>query len=100
MYSGRIVESGSTKEIFRNPRHPYTRGLLKSVPRLGETRGKKKLVAIAGLPPNLINIPPTCAFLPRCQYHTEQCEREPWPYLRMVGEGHYVSCFVDMQEKE
>jgi oligopeptide/dipeptide ABC transporter ATP-binding protein len=99
MYSGRIVESGSTKEIFKNPRHPYTQGLLKSVPRLGETRNKKKLVAIAGLPPNLINIPPTCTFLPRCQYHTGQCEREPWPHLRMVDTGHYVSCFIDMQGK-
>ena len=98
MYSGRIVESGTSKEIFSNPRHPYTVGLLNSVPRLGETRKKRKLVSITGLPPNLIDMPPTCAFLPRCKYHSEQCKRETWPNLRAVGEGHYISCFVDIQD--
>ncbi|MBN1190671.1 MAG: ABC transporter ATP-binding protein [Dehalococcoidales bacterium] len=99
MYSGRIVESGSSKDIFGDPRHPYTIGLLKSVPQLGETRKKRKLVPIAGLPPNLINLPSTCAFLPRCTYSREQCRQENWPALRAVGKDHYVSCFVETQEK-
>ena len=72
MYAGRIVESGTTKEIFRNPLHPYTIGLLKCIPRLDEEAGRK-LVPIEGLPPNLINMPSTCAFLPRCSYKTEKC---------------------------
>jgi len=99
MYSGHIVESGTSKEIFGNPKHPYTIGLLKSVPQLGETRKKRKLVPIAGLPPNLINMPPTCAFYPRCAYHTEKCSLEDWPALRSVGKDHFVSCFVETGEK-
>jgi len=99
MYAGRIVESGLSKDVFGNPRHPYTIGLLKSVPRLGETRSKRKLVPIDGAPPNLIDMPPGCAFLPRCKYRTEKCQQEPWPILRVVGKEHNVSCYVDMQEK-
>jgi oligopeptide/dipeptide ABC transporter ATP-binding protein len=100
MYAGRIVESGSSEEIFGNPRHPYTTGLLHSVPKLGERHGTKKLVPIYGLPPNLINMPPTCAFLPRCKYKTSRCEQEPWPDLRPVGDQHYISCYVDIRGKE
>jgi oligopeptide/dipeptide ABC transporter ATP-binding protein len=100
MYAGRIVESGPSEEIFGNPRHPYTTGLLHSVPKLGERHGTKKLVPIYGLPPNLINMPPTCAFLPRCKYKTSRCEQEPWPDLRPVGDQHYISCYVDIRGKE
>jgi oligopeptide/dipeptide ABC transporter ATP-binding protein len=92
MYAGRIVESGPSEEIFAHPRHPYTIGLLKSVPRLGEKHGTRKLVPIDGLPPNLIDMPPTCAFLPRCGSKTDRCEKEPWPALRPVGNNHYVAC--------
>jgi oligopeptide/dipeptide ABC transporter ATP-binding protein len=99
MYSGRIVESGLSEDIFLHPRHPYTVGLLKCVPQLGETRENKKLVPITGLPPNLINMPPYCAFYPRCPHRLDKCRREPWPALRQVGDRHYVSCFVDIQEK-
>jgi oligopeptide/dipeptide ABC transporter ATP-binding protein len=99
MYSGRIVESGPASSIFNNPRHPYTIGLLKCVPKLGETRFSKKLVPIKGLPPNLINMPPFCAFYPRCPHRTTRCRNEPWPELRQVGTQHYVSCFLDIQEK-
>jgi oligopeptide/dipeptide ABC transporter ATP-binding protein len=95
MYAGRVVESGLSQDIFDNPRHPYTIRLLQCVPRLGETRNKRRLVPIAGLPPNLINMRPTCAFLPRCTYHTQKCEQEPWPALRPVGDNHYISCYVD-----
>ena len=94
MYAGRIVESGPSKEIFRNPRHPYTIGLLNSVPRLGETRTKRKLVPIVGLPPSLINMPPICAFFPRCKDKTYKCKQMPWPALKLVDDQHYVSCVM------
>jgi oligopeptide/dipeptide ABC transporter ATP-binding protein len=100
MYAGRVVESGLSDDIFDHPRHPYTIALLHCVPRLGETRSTRKLVPIAGSPPNLINMPPTCAFLPRCAYHIEKCKREPWPPLRPVGDQHDISCYVDTQEKK
>ena len=92
MYAGRIVESGTTEEIFGDPRHPYTIGLLNCIPRLDEEEGKK-LVPIEGLPPNLINMPSTCAFLPRCFSGSDRCAREPWPPLRYLGGKHYVGCF-------
>jgi oligopeptide/dipeptide ABC transporter ATP-binding protein len=99
MYAGRIVESSLARDLFAHPLHPYTLGLLRSVPRLGERHGTRKLVPIEGIPPNLIDMPPTCAFLPRCSYKVEKCEQEPWPELRTAGDKHYVSCFVDLQEK-
>src|SRR4030042_1198640 len=86
MYSGHIVESGLADDIFLNPRHPYTIGLLKCVPQLGETRQDNKLVPIKGLPPNLINMPANCAFLPRCAYVCDKCRQNPWPSLEPVGE--------------
>jgi peptide/nickel transport system ATP-binding protein len=98
MYAGRIVESGNCKDIFRQPRHPYTIGLLRCVPRLDEVEGRK-LVPIKGLPPNLINMPSTCAFLPRCPYSIEQCRKEPWPELRLVGNQQYIRCYVNTEEK-
>jgi oligopeptide/dipeptide ABC transporter ATP-binding protein len=100
MYAGRIVESGLSFDIFDNPRHPYTIGLLKCVPQLGETRSTRKLIPITGMPPNLIDMAPTCAFLPRCTYRTEKCQREPWPPLRQIDGQHYISCYVDTQEKK
>jgi oligopeptide/dipeptide ABC transporter ATP-binding protein len=98
MYAGRVVESGSTKDIFAHPSHPYTIGLLSCIPRLDEARGRK-LVPIEGLPPNLVNMAPTCAFLPRCPYHIDKCHNEPWPSLIAVHEKHWVSCYVNMGEK-
>jgi peptide/nickel transport system ATP-binding protein len=98
MYAGRIVESGTTREIFARPRHPYTIGLLKCIPRLDEEEGRK-LVPIDGLPPNLINMPPTCAFLPRCSHRVERCYREPWPPLEELGNQHYIRCYVNTEEK-
>jgi oligopeptide/dipeptide ABC transporter ATP-binding protein len=96
MYAGRIVESGSCDDIFNQPKHPYTIGLLKCVPRLDEEEGRK-LVPIEGLPPNLIDMPPTCAFLPRCPYHIDKCREEPWPPLRRI-DNQYVSCYVDTRQ--
>lgn len=94
MYAGRIVESGTSKELFGNPRHPYTIALLKSVPRLDEEEGTK-LVPIVGMPPNLVNMPNTCAFRPRCPYQIERCHEDPWPDLRLIDGQHYVSCYVE-----
>ncbi|MBN1848569.1 MAG: ABC transporter ATP-binding protein [Deltaproteobacteria bacterium] len=94
MYAGRIVESGTSKELFGNPRHPYTIALLKCVPRLDEEEGTK-LVPIVGMPPNLVNMPGTCAFRPRCPYQVERCHNDPWPELRLIDGQHYVSCYVE-----
>jgi oligopeptide/dipeptide ABC transporter ATP-binding protein len=96
MYAGRIVETGLADDIFENPKHPYTVGLLQCVPRLGETRGERKLVPIRGLPPNLIEMPKTCSFLPRCNYCIDKCKSEIWPALRDVGKQHAISCYVDI----
>lgn len=97
MYAGRVVESGATKDIFINPLHPYTIGLLKCIPRMDEEEGHK-LVPIEGLPPNLVNMPVTCAFLPRCSYRIEKCFKEPWPPLAPTNGAHQVSCYVDTKE--
>ncbi|MBW1996530.1 MAG: ABC transporter ATP-binding protein [Deltaproteobacteria bacterium] len=97
MYAGRIVESGTSKEIFGSPRHPYTIALLRCVPRLDEEEGRK-LVPIKGMPPNLINMSPICAFYPRCSHHIDKCVNEPWPELRHIDGQHYVSCHVNVQE--
>ena len=99
MYAGRIVEAGPSKEIFAHPRHPYTKGLLRCVPRLDETR-ERELEPIKGLPPNLIKMPPTCAFLPRCPYRTPQCEKSHWPPLVKIGEHHMVACLVNVEESD
>jgi oligopeptide/dipeptide ABC transporter ATP-binding protein len=99
MYAGRIIESGTSKEIFSDRRHPYTIGLLKSVPRLDEPR-RSKLMPIEGLPPDLIDMPPTCAFLPRCKYSRDICRKEPWPELKNVSGQHYVSCYAEVREEK
>ncbi len=99
MYAGRIVESGTTKDIFATPRHPYTMGLLKCIPRLDEEEGRK-LVPIEGLPPNLINMPPTCAFLPRCSWKIDRCYKDPWPELTPVNGNHFIRCYADTKEKK
>jgi len=98
MYSGHIVESGLADDIFLSPRHPYTIGLLKCVPQLGETRQENKLVPIKGLPPNLINMPANCAFLPRCDYVCDKCRQNPWPPLELVGGQHYVACYREIRD--
>lgn len=99
MYAGCIVESGTSKDIFATPRHPYTIGMLKCVPRLDELR-ERKLVPIIGMPPHLINMPATCAFLPRCPFRIEKCKQESRPELRLIDGQHYVSCYVNTQEEQ
>jgi oligopeptide transport system ATP-binding protein len=94
MYAGRIVEKGSAKEIYDDPRHPYTIGLLKSVPRLDQ-KVKEKLIPIEGLPPDLSDLPKGCSFRPRCFHVMERC-REEMPNLTPVADGHYKACWIDV----
>jgi peptide/nickel transport system ATP-binding protein len=89
MYAGRIVESGSLRDVVKAPAHPYTRGLLSSTLR-GAQRGHK-LEAIPGSPPRLDSVPTGCSFLPRCSYVTGACSVEPLP-LTQSGTGHFVRC--------
>ena len=86
------------EDIFGNPIHPYTIGLLRCIPRLDEEEGRK-LVPIDGLPPNLIGMPDTCAFLPRCDYKIQRCQNDPWPSLSRIEGGHYAACYVRTKEK-
>ena len=92
MYAGRIVERGTAREIYGNPRHPYTRGLLRSVPRLDEPR-RAKLAPIPGQPPDLSRLPAGCAFAPRCAHAVARCRVEA-PELGSVGAGHLASCWL------
>jgi oligopeptide transport system ATP-binding protein len=91
MYAGKIIETGTAEEIYANPRHPYTLGLLKSVPRLDQLR-KDKLDPIEGVPPDMTRLPPGCPFYPRCSFHEEDC-LEAYPPLVEVGPGHTAACF-------
>ncbi len=92
MYAGRIIESGTTEQILTNPSHPYTNGLLLSVPKL-ENDTNEDLVPIEGMPPILSNLPDTCAFLPRCPYATDECRNKPYPPTCQVEEGHTAACY-------
>ena len=96
MYAGKIVEKGSAHDIYENPVHPYTIGLMASVPQLDQDV-KKKLVPIRGQPPNLANVPPGCAFHPRCDYAVDRCRREI-PELVPVGVNHEKACWVDVHK--
>ena len=92
MYAGKMVEHGSARELYRHPRHPYTLGLLRSVPRLDEPR-KTKLSPIEGQPPDLTRLPQGCAFVPRCRYGVERCRTEV-PPLMPVADDHLSACWV------
>jgi oligopeptide transport system ATP-binding protein len=92
MYAGHVVESAPVKQIFETPAHPYTVGLLNSIPRLDEGRGSR-LTPIKGQPPDLTNPPPGCPYAPRCPKVQERCRRER-PELQPVGRGEQVAaCF-------
>jgi oligopeptide transport system ATP-binding protein len=94
MYGGRIVESAPAAQLYRSPRHPYTQGLMASVPRLdGETR--RRLVPIEGQPPDLSALPPGCAFAPRCRCAQARCTGER-PALRVAAPNHSVACVRDV----
>ncbi len=91
MYAGYIVETGLVKDIYAHPRHPYTIGLLGSLPRLDDS-GYHRLKSIEGLPPDLISPPPGCPFAPRCEWVSEQCLLEN-PKLTSVGMAHEAACW-------
>jgi oligopeptide transport system ATP-binding protein len=98
MYSGHIVEYASVDDLYEDSQHPYTRGLLESLPHVkAETR--EPLYSIQGRPPDLVNLPPGCPFAPRCPYVVEKC-RGHNPPLEPVGEDHYAACWVDMATGE
>jgi oligopeptide transport system ATP-binding protein len=94
MYAGVVVEEAPVREVYGDPRHPYTMGLLGSLPRLDVVRSDK-LQSIEGLPPDLIAPPPGCPFQPRCAYALEECETEI-PLLEPVGPRHRIACWVDV----
>jgi oligopeptide/dipeptide ABC transporter ATP-binding protein len=92
MYAGRIIETGSSRDIYLSPRHPYTLGLLRSVPRLDQPR-RAKLDPIEGQPPDLADLPPGCSFRARCKFAGVKCAKEE-PSLCEVGENHWSSCWM------
>ena len=92
MYAGKVIESAGAREIYKNPRHPYTLGLLHSVPRLDQPR-KTKLDPIQGQPPDLWNLPGGCSFRPRCKFAVERCAGEV-PRLMEIGNEHRSACWV------
>ncbi len=91
MYAGRIIEQASAGEVYANPRHPYTLGLLRSVPRLDEPR-RARLQPIDGQPPDLTRLPEGCAFAPRCAFRVDRCFKTV-PPLESVGAGHASACW-------
>jgi peptide/nickel transport system ATP-binding protein len=93
MYAGKIVEEAPVGELFSRPRHPYTQGLIRSIPRLDRAGRKTRLTAIAGVVPSLHDLPSGCRFAPRCQFASAICG-EAMPPLREVGPGHRVACVL------
>jgi len=97
MYAGRKVEEAEVGELFAHPKHPYTAGLLASIPRLDLMRGEEarraeRLQEIPGIVPPLFDLPEGCAFAPRCSFVTERCQRET-PHLELKGTEHIAACF-------
>ncbi len=98
MYAGRVVERGGKRDIFYDPQHPYTWGLLGSIPRLDRPK-PKKLHSISGMPPSLINLPRGCKFRPRCPHAFEKCQEEPGLDQRVEVRGHLDRCWLSVDEK-
>ena len=92
MYAGRVVEQGEVDELFANPAHPYTRGLIKSVPRM-DKKNAGRLFSISGQPPNVIDLPPCCPFYPRCSEAMPQCKTE-YPASYSLSPSHRTSCWL------
>ena len=94
MYAGKVVEEAPVRQLFGRPRHPYTRGLIRSMPRIDRAATRKtRLEAIAGVVPNLLDPPPGCRFAPRCRFAAAVC-REAAPPLREIEAGHRVACVL------
>ncbi|MEU5688598.1 ABC transporter ATP-binding protein [Streptomyces venezuelae] len=101
MYGGRCVERGSAEKVFYEPQHPYTWGLLGSMPRI-DREETERLIPVKGSPPSLINLPSGCAFNPRCPYADipkDQITRTERPELRLVADGHYSACHMSQEER-
>jgi peptide/nickel transport system ATP-binding protein len=98
MYAGKIVEQGTRRELFYDPQHPYTWGLLGSIARLDRPR-PRRLAAIPGQPPSLLHLPPGCAFAERCSHRFERCAEQPL-LLDRIGDGHLDACFLTRDEKK
>src|SRR5262249_40476586 len=92
MYAGRIIERGTPPDIYPNPSHPYTVGLLNSAPRLALPRAEK-LDPVEGQPPDLLHLPEGCAFRERCRFAMDRCAKEA-PSLRLLSAGHFSACFA------
>ena len=97
MYAGRVVERGAKSELFYDPQHPYTWGLLGSIPRLDRPK-PNRLTAIRGMPPSLIHLPEGCGFGPRCPHRFDRCKQVP-ELTDKVGNGHLDACFLEPQTK-
>lgn len=97
MYGGLIMETGTSEEIFYNPKHPYTKALLRAIPSLDLKEGER-LQSIDGLPPSLINPPKGCPFAERCEYAMEKCKNE-MPKYYQFSETHQAMCFLNEQEQ-
>ena len=97
MYAGKVVEYGSTDDIFYNPKHEYTRGLLRSIPKLNE-KEHKKLVPIEGTPVDMLNPPKGCPFAPRCGSCMKICLRE-MPAYTDISDVHYSACWLLQKEE-
>ncbi len=99
MYAGRIVEQGTKSELFRNPQHPYTWGLLNSIPRLDRPKSRR-LSTIPGQPPSMLALPTGCRFRPRCAYAFDRCATEDPMLEARVGEDHLDACFLTVEQKQ
>ncbi len=97
MYAGRVVEQGTKKMLFEDPQHPYTWGLIGATPRLDRPK-PRRLAAIAGAPPSLINLPDGCSFRPRCAYEFDRCREDP-ELTDKLGERHLDACHLPVAEK-
>ena len=97
MYAGQMVENGAARDVFYSPQHPYTQGLLKSVPRLDRV-DETRLQAIPGNPPNPVSVPDGCRFRDRCQYAMEECGDDP--PLKTADGGRIWRCIRDYSEEE
>ena len=97
-YAGQVVESAPLHQLYENPRHPYTLGLLQSLPRLDEAR-RTHLKPVKGQPPDLLNYPQGCPFAPRCPFVIDRCYQEDPPLVE-VGEAHRSACWVQPQGSE
>ena len=91
MYAGYVVEENRTENLFSQPAHPYTLGLLTSIPRV-DKQTDKKLFTIKGTPPNLVNLPDVCPFYPRCERMLPVC-KEKMPELKMITSEHRLACY-------